>query len=107
MRPEKWEKLVADIEVNFKIEEHKKKYLDDMGGTDIDYIIFEGPLGKMKLEFVVRPLVLDKKTNYAKKRMGGETGIEYIYSPDEKTYKLNAYKWDGVSWVEIEAGNFE
>lgn len=108
MRPDKWDDLLNDIKDKFEVFECEKEHIDDMGGTDIEYIIFKGPLGKMKLEFTTRPLVLDKKTNYSKKRLSGGTGIEYIYSPDEKTHKLTAYEWDEIDndWVEMDAGNF-
>jgi len=108
MRPDKWEILIENVRDKFEIEDEGKEHLNEMGGTDIEYIIFKGPLGRMKLEFITRPLVLDKKTSYSKKRMGGDTGVEYIYSPEEKTYKLVAYKWDegDDEWVEMDAGNF-
>ena len=108
MRPERWENLINDIKDKFEVEDFKKEHIDDMGGTDVERIIFKGPLGRMKLEFITRPLVLDKKTNYAKKRLGGETGIEYIYSLDEKTHKMVAYKWDegDNEWIEMDARSF-
>lgn len=107
MKPEKWENLIGDIKDKFEIEEHDKKHLDEQGGTDIESIIFKGPLGRMKLEFITKPVVLDKKTNYSQ-RIGSHVDIEYIYSEDEKTSRLVAYKWDEAQneWVEINADNF-
>jgi len=89
------------------VEEHKNEHLDERGGTDIEFIIFKGPLGRMKLEFTTKPLVLDKKTTYSR-RIGSQTAIEYIYSEDEKTHKLMAYKWDDFQndWVEIDPNSF-
>ncbi len=108
MLPEKWDNLVNDIKDKFEVEEHEKKHLDEQGGTDIEAIIFKGPMGRVKLEFIIRPLVLDRKTSYSKKRLGGETGVEYIYSPDEKIHKMKAYKWDEIDndWIEMDAKNF-
>ncbi len=109
MRPEKWENLINDIKDKFEVEKYKKEHSDEMGGTDIEYIIFKNEVGRMKLEFTTRPLITDKKTNYAKKRMGGDTGIEYTYDPEEKTYKMKAYKWDEYDneWIEMDAKNLE
>ncbi len=89
------------------MEEHSKRHEDEMGGTDIEFITFKGPLGRMKLEFISKPVVLDKKTTYSR-RIGAETQVDYIYSKDEKSYKLKAYKWDEAreDWVEMEAGAF-
>lgn len=107
MKPEKWENLIGDIKDKFEIEEHDKKHLDEQGGTDIEFIIFKSPLGRMKLEFITKPVVLDKKTNYSQ-RIGSQVDVEYIYSEDEKTNRLVAYKWDEIQneWVEINADNF-
>ena len=107
MTPEKWENLIDNIKDKFKVEEHKTEHLDEHGGTDIEFIIFKGPLGRMKLEFITKPRVLDKKTTYSR-RIGSETAIEYVYSEDEKTHRLMAYKWDDFQndWVEIDPDNF-
>jgi hypothetical protein len=107
MTPERWEQIKGHIKDNFKIEENGKGREEEMGGIDIEFIIFQGPLGRMKLEFISKPVVLDKKTTYSH-RIGAETKVDYVYSDTEKSYKLMAYKWDdaGESWVEIDAGNF-
>ena len=61
----------------------------------------------MRLEFIIKPLVLDKKTTYSR-RIGSETAVDYVYSEDEKSYKLMAYKWSDEKdgWIEIEAESF-
>ncbi len=107
MTVEKWQQIVGNIKDNFKVEESGKEHLEDEGGADIEYIIFAGPLGRMRLEFISKPAVLDRKTKYSR-RLGAETVVEYVYSPDEKTHKLKAYKWDeGLSdWLEMEAKKF-
>ena len=108
MLPEKWRGIVGNIKDNFKVEEDGKERFEDEGGTEIEYIIFKGPLGRMKLEFISKPVVLDRKTKYSK-RIGSETVVDYIYSPDEKSHKLKAYKWDEAmsEWVEMEAKKFD
>ncbi|MDD4901070.1 MAG: hypothetical protein PHS62_03090 [Patescibacteria group bacterium] len=108
MLPEKWQQLVGNIQDNFQVLEHDKQHLDDQGGVDIEYIVFNGPLGKMKLEFITKSVVLDRKTKYSN-RFGAETVVEYIYSQDEKSHKLKAYKWDEAAddWLEMEAKKFD
>jgi len=108
MNQDKWVDLVNNIKDKFEVEEHNNKHLDEMGGTDIEFIIFKSPLGRVKLEYVVKPVVLDKKTNYSQ-RIGSESNVEYIYSEDEKTSRLIAYKWDESEsdWIEIDADSFK
>ncbi|MBI2459654.1 MAG: hypothetical protein HYV53_03835 [Parcubacteria group bacterium] len=108
MLPEKWREIAGQIKDNFKVEESGQEHFEDEGGADIEYLVFNGPLGRMKLEFISRPVILDKKTKYSK-RLGASTVINYIYSPDEKFHKLKAYKWDEAlnDWLEMEAKKFD
>ncbi|MCK4554017.1 hypothetical protein KAU19_03570 [Candidatus Parcubacteria bacterium] len=108
MSPEKWNNIVGQIEDNFEVEEKGKQHEDDMGGIDIEFVIFKGPLGRMKLEFVVKPVVLDKKTTYSR-RIGAETKVDYVYSDTEKSHKMRAYKWDEGEerWAEMDARAFD
>lgn len=108
MTKEKWQTILGNIKDNFEVEDEGGEHVDDEGGVDIEFIIFKGPLGRMRLEFVSRPAIVDKKTTYSK-RIGSETKVDYIYSDTEKAEILTAYKWDeGIEeWVEMEAGMFE
>ncbi len=107
MTEEKWENVKGQIKDSFKVEDEGSDHLDEHGGIDTEYIIFTGPLGKMKLEFITKPVVLDKKTNYSN-RIGSETKVNYIYSESEKTRRLVAYKWDEgqEGWIEIDGSMF-
>lgn len=107
MTLEKWCDTVNKIKDNFKVEEHNNYRLEEEGGTDIEFITFISPLGKMKLEFISKPVVLDKKTIYSN-RIGSETKVDYIYSQDEKSHKLKIYKWDNTQddWLQIDNKNF-
>jgi hypothetical protein len=107
MTMEKWQKIVGQIMDNFEVIEHEKWHEEEEGGADIERIVFNGPLGKMKLEFIMRPAILDKKTTYSR-RIGSETKVDYVYSPTEKTYKMIAFKWDDSQddWVEMDGKMF-
>jgi len=108
MTIERWQDILDNIRDNLKVIEHKKEHIKEEGGVDIEYIIFQGPMGKIRLEFVIKPLILDKKVNYSN-RIGSESSVDYIYSPDEKTNKFMAYKWDDDEndWVECSADSFK
>ena len=108
MQPEKWENTKGNIKDNFKVEDEGKEHVDEEGGINIEYIVFDGPLGKIRLEHIERPIVIDKKTTFSR-RIGSETAVDYVYSDTEKSYKLIAYKWDEAQtdWVEMEANLFD
>jgi hypothetical protein len=104
MTNEKWQEIISMVEDKFKVEEKGAKAIDDAIGGNLEFIIFEGPLDRMKLERTERPVVLDKKTTYSN-RIGSGVKVDYVLSPDEKIYKFKAYKWDEGEndWVEMEA----
>jgi hypothetical protein len=108
MQPEKWQQIIGNIKDNFKVEENEKEHIDEEGGMDVEYIIFKGPLGRMRLEYISKPVILDRKTKFSN-RIGSETVVEYVYSADELSHKLRAYKWDEAQgdWVEMEAKKFD
>ena len=107
MTPERWQDIVGNIKDNFTVEDEGSEHIDDEGGVEVKYVIFLGPLGRMRLEFITKPVILDKKTSYSK-RIGSETKVDYVYSPDERSYLLKVYKWDEAQeeWVEVEGSNF-
>lgn len=107
MTKEKWADVLSNILDNFEVLEHEKESYEEDGGVEIEYIVFLSPLGKVRLDFVEKAMVLGKKTNYSN-RAGAETKIDYIYSPTEKTVHLEACLWsdDEDDWVEIDSGKF-
>ncbi len=104
MSPDKWEEIKDMAKKNFEVLEINR---NEDEGTTAEELIFIGPLGKMKLEFVSKPLVLSKKVTYSK-RMGDTAKVDYVTSATEKTNTLFAYKWEPASdtWVEIDAASF-
>lgn len=108
MTKEKWQDILSNIKDKFSVEDEGSEHLEEEGGVDIEYVVFKGPLGRMRLEFIAKPVVEDKKTTYSR-RIGSETKVDYVYSATEKVEKLMAYKWDDNSqeWAEMEAGAFE
>lgn len=109
MQDEKWKDIVGRVLDDFEVLEHETYELEENPGS-VEYIVFNGPLGKMKLERISKPLILDKKA-IGSNRIGSDTRVEYIYSDTEKTHAFNAYKWDDAQndWVlmEVESTSFE
>jgi hypothetical protein len=107
MTDEKWLDTKSTIKEKFEIIEEGKEDLDEMEGRGYrEFVIFNGPLGKMKIERTIKALVLGKKT-FGSKRIGNQATVEYIYSDTETTSKFKAYKWDNSSenWIEITIGD--
>ncbi len=107
MTIEKWKETLGRVKDKFGMEDYGKEHIDDEGGVDIEYVVFESPQGRFRLEFISKPVVLDKKTIFSK-RIGSETKVEYVYSDEEKMNKMMAYKFseDSESWEEINANLF-
>jgi len=109
MTEEKWEEIKEMAQKNFEVLENEVVNLpEDQGGGYKDILVFNGPIGKIKLEFVVKPLVLEKKTLFSK-RAGQETKVDYVTSDTEKVNTLFAFKWDDASenWVKMDSAQFE
>ncbi|MEK7167598.1 MAG: hypothetical protein AAB791_01195 [Patescibacteria group bacterium] len=103
MMPEKWEQIKSQILDAFKDVEIATDELEEPEIGEKETVLFTGPLGKMKLEYISRPVVLDKVT-HGSRRIGSQTEVEYVYSETEKTHQLKASKWDEDSdgWAEID-----
>lgn len=109
MSPDKWDEIKDMVKKNFSVEENTLLDLpQEQGGGTKESLIFIGPLGKMKLEYIVKPVVLDKKTIYSK-RAGQETKVGYVLSETEKVKTFLAYKWDEAAedWLKIDSAQFE
>ena len=92
------------IKAKFTVLSEGREELADIPNAFVEFIEFQSPQGKMKLERTTRPAVLDKKTVYSK--TGGRASkIEYQYSPDEITHRFQAFKWSEAAgeWEEIKA----
>ena len=106
MTDERWQDTIATLKDKFPVLEEGKEDLSEEEGRGFrEFVVFNGPLGKMKIERTTKAVVLGKKT-MGSKRMGSQAAVEYIYSETEKSHKFKAYKWDdGQSdWVEITLG---
>ena len=113
MQDDKWEALKEELKRKFKVED---EHFEDLTvqtadgpviSGKIEVIMFETPMGKVKLTRESRPVVLDKKMIYSHQQ-GKSARTEYTFSDTEFSHKIKAYKWDDNNddWKEIDAGNF-
>jgi hypothetical protein len=74
---------------------HKEEREDDVGHrivTTIETLEFNSPLGKLKIERLSRPKILDKISHYHKG--AGVAKVELVLSDDEVSHRLSVYKLD-------------
>lgn len=113
MDADRWEQIKENIKGKFKILEEGKEDLivhTAEGGVKngtAEFLVTETPMGKIKLVFESRPVVLDKKFIYSH-RAGQAGRAEYKFSDTEFSHKIKAYKWSDPfdDWQEIDATNF-
>jgi hypothetical protein len=103
MAPDRWEEIKQLVQKNFEVLGSGQEEIEDIPDSKLEFIEFEGPLGKMRLEFITKPKVLDKKTLYSG-RIGSDVKVEYVYSENEKVNTFKAYKWNDEQddWLEAE-----
>jgi len=109
MTDERWEQIKEMVNKDFQDVENTISDLpEEQGSGTKETLIFEGPLGKMKLEYYVKALVLGKKTHFSK-RAGQQTKVDYVTSETEKVRTMLAFKWEDSTqyWVEMDAATFE
>jgi len=104
MTDERWVETLFMIKEKFKVLEDGRRDLEDIPRAFLEFIIFEGPMGRIKLERTTQPVVLDKKTIYSK-LAGSASKVNYIYSDTEMFSKLRVYQWNesAGSWDEMKA----
>ncbi|GAG45197.1 unnamed protein product [marine sediment metagenome] len=107
MTDERWENLIFMVEEKFGVLKREKKRIEEGGGGEAESVEFDGPLGKMKIERISRPRILDKKVHYSR-RIGSGSHVDYIYSDTEKVQQLKVYKWnlEQNDWEEVNADMF-
>lgn len=106
--PNKWENLVFLAEEKFGIDKrYKEKFevAETSSGKKImgekEIVEFKSPLGRIRLEKVSRPKVIDKKVLHAK-RIGSRVAVDFVYSDEEKVVELKIYKQGpNGAWEEI------
>ena len=108
MSDEKWQDLIESIREKFGIDkETTEPILIMSGGEEVEagkkeIVEFRGASGKMKLERTIKPVVLEKKLLYHKRKDGAKA--EYTFSKDEFSYHVDGFIWDETlnDWQKIE-----
>lgn len=104
MTLERWQDLETTIRDRFEVESRGNEPLEEGPGT-YEFIVFTSPAGKIRLEFVTKPVVTGKHTSGGRK-MGVATNVSYDYSETEFNHVLHAYRWVDGDWQEMDAKAF-
>lgn len=103
MTSEKWGEILDKVLMNFEVISHIKSKADI---SEIEEVVFNGPLGKIKLIYTSRPAVLDKKIVGAHRRGKSAAQYEYIYSDTDKVSSIVAFREIGGEWQAMDAEAF-
>lgn len=101
MNDERWQELKDKVDQRFGgFElETSEDYLEDDLGQKIpqktESMVFESPLGKIRINRTAHPKIIDRKSHYHKGAGGSD--IEYVVSEDEMSYKIVVFKKDEVT----------
>lgn len=104
-----WEEIIYQIEEKFGLLDRRTEdfiVAETSTGEEIigqkEIIEFNGPKGKMKLEKISRPKVIDKKVLHTK-RIGGRVAVDYVYSDEERIEQIKIYQWntENNDWQEV------
>jgi hypothetical protein len=105
MNDDKWGELLDRIQDQFGVLEEGSEQLDDVPNGKREFVIFNGPMGKMMLERLTTPRVVGEKS-FGGSKYGTGSGVEKIYSPDETVKTMRAYRDDGGEWMEMDKNAF-
>ena len=102
MLEERWSEILDKVLSSFEVIEHTKEQEDI---AEIETVIFQSPIGKVKLINTLKPAVIDKKIIGATRMGKSRAKFEYIYSDTDKVSKLEAYKEVDGEWETIDPDN--
>lgn len=108
MREDLWGEILDKLEDKYgKLEvEHLRETREDDTGqkltSEIERVEFDTELGRMRVDMVTAPMILDKKTHYTH-TAGARANVEFVLSDTEKTQKIRAFRYDDDTndWIEI------
>lgn len=100
MTKDRWQEILETVKISFEVEDSGTYTSEERGGTETEFITFNGPLGRLKLEFSTHPAIVDTRTTY-KKRIGAEVQVDHVYSQTENVHHLEVWRWDSGSdeWI--------
>lgn len=106
MNPEKWPDIKEKVLASFAV--LNQEVITNVAEREtVESIEFQSPLGKIKLEWLKKPKVVGRKTQYSN-RVGSNIAVDYLLSDDEYIYALTVYQWNQAAddWQVMDSNNF-
>lgn len=100
MTDQRWEQVAALIQQHMQVEEHERGELEQEPGT-VEWYVFTGPVGRLRLERHTRPKVLGSHM-ITSKRAGASGHEQKEYSETETSSFLKLWKWENNDWHEVD-----
>ena len=102
MTEDKWQDILEKIKTQFEILNDEVEDHHEIPNGKVHTVIFNSPMGRVKVIRTLTPKVLDKKTVYSA-RAGSDMKVQYEYSKDEMVSRLQAFKWNELvdDWENI------
>ena len=94
----RWTELVGRIKDTFPVEREFSEPIDH--GT-ADGIIFEGPMGRMKLERTQRAAIVGEKAT-GSNRIGSDVAIQNVYDEDTQIENIRLYREMDGEWLAVD-----
>lgn len=113
MTLERWEEIKTNVKRQSPdAEEGREDLLVDTADGQVkqgeaEYLIFQSPLGRTKLQLQMKPRLEEKKFFFSH-RQGDSARVEYKFSEHDLIYTLKAYRWNELdeSWQEFDSDAF-
>lgn len=100
MTDEKWQDLVGRIKDTFSLIDERTEPLMT-GPGEQQSVTFASPQGTMKLERIIRPILLDTHA-IASKRIGSSATVKKEYSETETSSKVTLSVQRGGEWMPVD-----
>ena len=102
-----WHEIIDRVKDKFNIDEQDKseETRGDGSWTRHEWVIFTGPMGRIKLERIIRPAITGEQRIYSR-RQGTSAELVRTYSESETTQSLHAYHEVGGNWEELDPKAF-
>ncbi len=105
-----WDRIVDAIDTKYGVTDHGRttRPLSDKHDLTehVSFVVFDRDGQKYKLERLVGPAVIDRKT-IGSKRIGSDVRFENIYDPEETSHKTNLYRQEAGEWTAMSPEELE
>ena len=101
MNDSKWAEVLDHVAEKFAVDDHGKYELEDVPGGMVEYIEFDSPMGKIRLERSTTPRV-EKTKAAGGSKYGAGSYVEKVYSDTETVHTFSAFREVNGEWEKFD-----